>query len=196
MMAAADRPRRRRRSSTGRWPADIKAAFNAHFYNTTLRRYTTDGNAGTDRRDPDRAGAGARRRARPGHRTGGRPRRPRRARLRLPPDPATARTSAAGPSAWPRPSGRWPPAAATTCSGICCSEDEQPSYGFFMAADHRQPQRHDHHGRALEPRRLQEPHDPRPDRGVVPHRPGRHPRRPAAPPPTGSWSSSPRSSAT
>ncbi|WP_327010744.1 glycoside hydrolase family 78 protein [Dactylosporangium sp. NBC_01737] len=27
--------------------ADIKAAFNAHFYNTTLRRYTTDGNAGT-----------------------------------------------------------------------------------------------------------------------------------------------------
>jgi alpha-L-rhamnosidase len=27
--------------------ADIKAAFNAHFYNSTLRRYTTDGNAGT-----------------------------------------------------------------------------------------------------------------------------------------------------
>lgn len=27
--------------------ADIKAAFNAHFYNTQLRRYTTDGNAGT-----------------------------------------------------------------------------------------------------------------------------------------------------
>ena len=26
---------------------DIKAAFNAHFYNTTLRRYTTDGNGGT-----------------------------------------------------------------------------------------------------------------------------------------------------
>jgi alpha-L-rhamnosidase len=26
---------------------DIKAAFNAHFYNTTLRRYTADGNAGT-----------------------------------------------------------------------------------------------------------------------------------------------------
>ncbi|MGI5149582.1 family 78 glycoside hydrolase catalytic domain [Plantactinospora sp. CA-294935] len=26
---------------------DIKAAFNAHFYNSTLRRYTTDGNAGT-----------------------------------------------------------------------------------------------------------------------------------------------------
>ncbi|MGX7671463.1 family 78 glycoside hydrolase catalytic domain [Plantactinospora sp. DSM 117369] len=27
--------------------ADIKAAFNAHFYNTALRRYTTAGNAGT-----------------------------------------------------------------------------------------------------------------------------------------------------
>jgi len=27
--------------------ADIKEAFTAHFYNTTLRRYTTDGNAGT-----------------------------------------------------------------------------------------------------------------------------------------------------
>ncbi|MCW6003648.1 family 78 glycoside hydrolase catalytic domain, partial [Micromonospora sp. CPCC 205371] len=27
--------------------AEIKAAFNAHFYNTTLRRYTTAGNAGT-----------------------------------------------------------------------------------------------------------------------------------------------------
>ncbi|GIJ59185.1 alpha-L-rhamnosidase [Virgisporangium aurantiacum] len=27
--------------------ADIRAAFNAAFYNTTLRRYTTDGNAGT-----------------------------------------------------------------------------------------------------------------------------------------------------
>ncbi|MET7425769.1 family 78 glycoside hydrolase catalytic domain [Dactylosporangium sp. NPDC005555] len=27
--------------------ADIKTAFNAHFYNTTLRRYTTAGNAGT-----------------------------------------------------------------------------------------------------------------------------------------------------
>jgi len=27
--------------------SDIKAAFNAHFYNSTLRRYTTDGNAGT-----------------------------------------------------------------------------------------------------------------------------------------------------
>jgi alpha-L-rhamnosidase len=27
--------------------ADIKAAFNARFYNSTLRRYTTDGNAGT-----------------------------------------------------------------------------------------------------------------------------------------------------
>jgi alpha-L-rhamnosidase len=26
---------------------EIKAAFNAHFYNSTLRRYTTDGNAGT-----------------------------------------------------------------------------------------------------------------------------------------------------
>jgi alpha-L-rhamnosidase len=26
---------------------DIKAAFNVHFYNSTLRRYTTDGNAGT-----------------------------------------------------------------------------------------------------------------------------------------------------
>jgi alpha-L-rhamnosidase len=26
---------------------DIKGAFNAHFYNTTLRRYTTDGNGGT-----------------------------------------------------------------------------------------------------------------------------------------------------
>jgi alpha-L-rhamnosidase len=26
---------------------EIKAAFNAHFYNTQLRRYTTDGNAGT-----------------------------------------------------------------------------------------------------------------------------------------------------
>jgi len=27
--------------------ADIKAAFNVHFYNTTLRRYTAEGNAGT-----------------------------------------------------------------------------------------------------------------------------------------------------
>jgi alpha-L-rhamnosidase len=27
--------------------ADIKTAFNTHFYNSTLRRYTTDGNAGT-----------------------------------------------------------------------------------------------------------------------------------------------------
>jgi alpha-L-rhamnosidase len=31
----------------GALAGDIKAAFNAHFYNTQLRRYTTDGNAGT-----------------------------------------------------------------------------------------------------------------------------------------------------
>ena len=66
--------------------AEIKAAFNRAFYNDTLRPLHRHRERRHRRRHPDRAGARARRRAR-ARRTNaaGRPRRARRAHLRVPP---------------------------------------------------------------------------------------------------------------
>ena len=154
---------------------DIKAAFNAHFYNSAAAPVHHRRQRRHRRRDPDRPGARARRRARPGHRTRGRPRRPRRARLRLPPDrrrPALQRRHHRhGPD---RPGARRRRPRRRPVGPAAGGRPAQ--LRVLHGADHRQPRRDDHHGRALEPRRLQEPHDPRPDRGVVPRRPGRHPR--------------------
>ena len=126
-----------------------------------------------DRRDAGRAGDRARRRPRARGRAaeraagaGGqhlrlpavrrRPalqRRPRRAR--------PGRALAAGGRSLGRPVGRH-------------AGEHAAELRLHAAADRRAPGGHDHDARALDARRLAEPRDPAADRGVVPHRRGRH----------------------
>ena len=148
----ADRSRTPTPQSTAALAAEIKEAFNAHFYNATLRPLH-------------------RRRATPAP-----PARPRR-RRRWRSTPDWSRTASATASSTPSsnsstpstPNGDGPhfsggtigmaptvralaaTAAATTCCGTSSRRTTQPSYGFFMAAHHRQPRRHDHHRRTVEP---------------------------------------------
>ena len=171
---AADRPRRRRGEVHGpgrRHQGGVQRPLLQHdaapLHHRRERRH--------HRRHPGGAGARARRRA--GARTASAaPSSTRSSSSSTPSTPtATARTSAAAPSAWRRPSGRWPPAAATTSCGTCCRRTSSPATGSSWRPPPANPGGMTTIGRALEPRRLQEPHDPRPDRGVVPRRPGRHP---------------------
>jgi hypothetical protein len=153
---------------------DIKTAFNAHFYDTSLRRYTTDGNAGTTGAtqtaqalaldaglvpDTERGAVldtlvelvNAFHANGDGPHFSGRHHRygPHRSRARR------------------RRPGRRPLGPAP---------GRRPTQRRLLHAAHdRQPRRQDHHRRSVGPRKLQKPHDPRPDRRVVPHRPDRNP---------------------
>ena len=53
-------------------------------------------------------------------------------------------------------------------------EDTRPSYGFLLQPTAAHPEGMTTDARALDARRLAEPHDPAADRGVVPHRRRRH----------------------
>ncbi|GAA1037994.1 hypothetical protein GCM10009557_52840 [Virgisporangium ochraceum] len=130
---------------------DIRAAFNAAFYNTTLRRYTADGNAGT---------TGATQAAQALALDAG-----------LVPDGERGAVldalvelvyafhpNGTGPHFSGGTIGMAPTVRALADGGRddvlwdLLQPDDQPSYGFFMAPTVANPGGHDHHGGAVEPR--------------------------------------------
>ena len=156
---------------------DIKAAFNAQFYNTGLKRYATDGGSGGTTGATQVAQALALDAGLvPELRSRGRPRLPRREHLRL--QPVRRRWAApVGRHHWARPDrpgahGRWP----RRCPLGRAPAGRAAQLRVLPGTDRHEPGRVHDDRRAMEPRRVEEPHDPRPDRGVVPRRPGRHPR--------------------
>ncbi len=158
----------------GALAANIKTAFNNRFFNTTLHRYTAAGNGGT---------TGATQAAQAvaldaglvpeGEREnvlnalveniynyqpfGGGPH-------------FSAGTIGLGPRGALAAGGRPLERAVGRPAGEHAAE-----LRVLPAADDRPPERDDDASRAVDAGRLPEPHDPAADRGVVPHRRGRHP---------------------
>ncbi len=119
---------------------DIKAAFNAQFYNTTLKRYAADGGAAarpglprSRRRSPSTPASCRTPIARPSSTISSRTSTP------STPPGTVGRTCPAARSVSPRPSGRSPTAAAVTSSGMCSSRMRSPATGSSSSRRPRTP---------------------------------------------------------
>ena len=157
----------------GQLAQNIKTAFNSRFFNTTLHRYTAAGNGGTTGATQTAQAVALDAGLVPEGERAERAQRPRREHLRVPAlrwrpalqrrhhRPRSGRPCAARGRPLGRPVGR-------------LAGGHAAQLRILPAADDRASGGPDDPPRALDVRRLAEPHDPAADRGVVPHRGRRH----------------------
>ena len=154
---------------------DIKAAFNAQFYNATEKLYATNGGSGGTTGATQVAQAVA-------LDSGLAPEDDREAILDYLVENMYAFKSGDG---WPHFSGGTvglaPTVRALTAGGRddviweALQSNTNPSYGFFLEPTTTNPDGFTTIGEQWNRGVVEEPHDPRPDRGVVPRGPGGHP---------------------